>query len=73
MKRAFQVAVVVLVSAALLHAADRKKRVAILDFDYGTVHTYTAAMFGSDVDVGKGITDLLVKYLVKDLFGDRRG
>jgi curli biogenesis system outer membrane secretion channel CsgG len=44
----------------------RKKRVAIIDFDYGTVHTYSAAIFGSDVDVGKGICDLLVKYLVKD-------
>src|SRR3954467_7644329 len=44
----------------------RKKRVAILDFDYGTVHSSIAALFGSDVDVGKGITDLLVKYLVKD-------
>lgn len=44
----------------------RKKRVAILDFDYGTVHSNVAALFGSDIDVGKGITDLLVTYLVKD-------
>src|SRR5438445_3498759 len=44
----------------------RKKRVAILDFDYGTVHKDVYALFGSDVDVGKGITDLLVKHLVKD-------
>jgi curli biogenesis system outer membrane secretion channel CsgG len=44
----------------------RKKRVAILDFDYGTVHSAVSALFGSDVDVGKGITDLLVKYMVKD-------
>src|SRR3954470_6345545 len=44
----------------------RKKRVAILDFDYATVRTNSAALFGSDIDVGKGITDLLVKYLVKD-------
>src|SRR3954471_2913244 len=44
----------------------RKKRVAILDFDYATVHSGIAALFGSDIDVGKGITDLLVKYLVKD-------
>lgn len=44
----------------------RKKRVAILDFDYGTVHSNVSALFGSDIDVGKGITDLLVKYLVKD-------
>src|SRR5438874_6800790 len=44
----------------------RKKRVAVLDFDYGTVHKDIYALFGSDVDVGKGIGDLLVKHLVKD-------
>ncbi len=44
----------------------RKKRVAILDFDYGTVHSGVNALFGADVDVGKGVADLLVKYLVKD-------
>src|SRR5436305_1317768 len=44
----------------------RKKRVAIFDFDYATVRTNSAALFGSDVDIGKGISDLLVKYLVKD-------
>jgi curli biogenesis system outer membrane secretion channel CsgG len=47
-------------------AAPRKKRVAIFDFDYATVHSNVAALFGSDVDVGKGISDLLVTYLVKD-------
>ena len=46
--------------------APRKKRVAIFDFDYATVHADVAALFGSDVDVGKGISDLLVTYLVKD-------
>src|SRR5437763_11985654 len=44
----------------------RKKRVAVMDFDYGTVHKDVYALFGSDVDVGKGIVDLLVKHLVKD-------
>src|SRR2546423_5162292 len=47
-------------------AGGRKKRVAVFDFDYATVRTNSAALFGSDVDVGKGISDLLVKYLVKD-------
>lgn len=47
-------------------AAPRKKRVAIFDFDYATVHGSVAALFGQDVDVGKGISDLLVTYLVKD-------
>ena len=47
-------------------ATGRKKRVAIFDFDYATVQTASAAAFGTNVDVGKGITDLLVKYLVQD-------
>jgi len=46
--------------------AVRKKRVAIMDFDYATVHSGVAAIFGQDVDIGKGITDLLVTRLVKD-------
>ena len=47
-------------------AQAHKPRIAILDFDYGTVQTYSSAMFGSNVDVGKGIADLLVNDLVKD-------
>ena len=66
MRNAVRVAVIVLVGTALLHGADRKKRVAILDFEYGTVRSQTQAAFGTDVDVGKGMTNLLVKYLVKD-------
>jgi len=44
----------------------RKKRVAIFDFDYATVQSSSSALFGTNVDVGKGISDLLVKYLVED-------
>jgi len=44
----------------------RKKRVAVFDFDFATVQTASAAAFGQNIDVGKGITDLLVKYLVQD-------
>ncbi len=44
----------------------RKKRVAVFDFDYATVQTYSAAAFGSNIDVGRGIADLTVKYLVQD-------
>src|SRR5262245_39309879 len=46
--------------------AARKKRVAVFDFDYATVHSGVAAIFGKDIDIGKGVTDLLVTYLVKD-------
>jgi curli biogenesis system outer membrane secretion channel CsgG len=44
----------------------RKKRIAILDFDYATVHSGIAAIFGQDIDIGKGVADLLVTNLVKD-------
>jgi curli biogenesis system outer membrane secretion channel CsgG len=47
-------------------APPRRPRIAVLDFDYGTVQSYSSAMFGSNVDVGKGIADLLVTDLVKD-------
>ena len=43
-----------------------KKRIAILNFDYATVQSYVAQLFGSDEDVGKGIADLLVNRLVPD-------
>ena len=46
--------------------AGRKVRVAVLDFDYATVHSGVAAIFGQNVDVGQGVSDLLVSYLVKD-------
>jgi len=44
----------------------RKKRIAIMDFDYATVHSTSAAIFGQDIDIGKGVADLLVTNLVKD-------
>ncbi|HVP50349.1 MAG TPA: hypothetical protein VMT56_03915, partial [Candidatus Bathyarchaeia archaeon] len=47
-------------------APARKKRVAVFDFDYATVQTASAAAFGTNVDVGRGISDLTVKYLVQD-------
>ncbi|MBI3665248.1 MAG: curli production assembly protein CsgG [Acidobacteria bacterium] len=45
--------------------AQNKKRVAVFNFDYATVHSGVASIFGLDVDVGKGIADLLVDELVK--------
>ncbi len=44
--------------------AQGKKRVAVLDFDYATVMSSVAAVFGGNQDVGKGIADLLVQQLV---------
>ncbi len=58
-------AVLVLLSVSGF-AAERKKRVAVFDFDYSTVRSGVAAIFGTDIDVGKGISALLIKRLVQD-------
>jgi curli biogenesis system outer membrane secretion channel CsgG len=47
-------------------SAQQKKRVAVLNFDYGTVQSSVSGVFGTNVDVGKGISDLLVEKLVQD-------
>ena len=62
----------ILVLAALLGAgtlaaqSPAKRRVAVLDFDYATVHQYVYDLFGSDQDIGKGIADMLVTNLVRN-------
>ncbi len=57
----------IFISAADSQTASRRRpRIAVLDFDYATVQTTSAAIFGTNVDVGKGITNLLVTDLVKD-------
>jgi curli biogenesis system outer membrane secretion channel CsgG len=38
----------------------------VLNFEYGTVKSNAQAIFGSDQDVGKGISDMLVQKLVED-------
>ena len=59
---------VLLIGLALVALAtpQQKKRVAVLDFEYGTVRSYVASIFGTDHDVGKGIADLIVQKLVED-------
>src|ERR1035441_2282624 len=46
--------------------AQQKKRVAVMNFDYATVESGVAALFGSNQDIGKGIADILVDKLVND-------
>jgi curli biogenesis system outer membrane secretion channel CsgG len=55
-----------LVALAASGSAQQKKRVAVLDFDYSTVQSEVAALFGSNQNIGKGISDLLVDRLVSD-------
>ena len=47
-------------------SAQTKTRVAVMNFEYGTVQTGVSGVFGSNVDIGKGIADMLVDRLVKD-------
>ena len=59
--------VLILTLAVTLGAwAQNKKLVAVLDFDYGTVRSAVQAYFGTDQDVGKGISLLLEQKLVQD-------
>ena len=63
--RNFLAAVSVLTCASVAFAADQKKSIAILNFDYSTVQSGVAAIFGTNQDVGKGVADLMVEKLVK--------
>jgi curli biogenesis system outer membrane secretion channel CsgG len=58
--------ILIFIAALSPASAQRRPRVAVLDFDYGTVRTSVQAVFGTDVDLGKGITQMLVTNLVKD-------
>ena len=42
----------------------QKRRVAVFNFEYGTVQSAVAQIFGTNVDIGKGISDILVDRLV---------
>jgi curli biogenesis system outer membrane secretion channel CsgG len=61
MKRVALMALVVIVSSAVVFSAP-KKRVAILDFDFASIQHW----WDGNWDIGKGISDLLVVRLVKD-------
>lgn len=60
------VALLTVASLVPTASAQKKKRVAVLNFEYATVQSQVAAVFGTNVDVGKGISDLLVQQLVTD-------
>ncbi len=47
-----------------LSAQERKRRVAVLNFDYATVQSFAASIFNANVDVGKGVADMMVDKLV---------
>jgi curli biogenesis system outer membrane secretion channel CsgG len=47
-------------------ANNGKKRVAVDEFDYSTVKTAVASIFGTDQDIGKGIQSLFVTRIAKE-------
>ena len=53
-------------AGTLAGQAPSKRRIAVLDFDYATVHQWVYDIFGSDQDIGKGIADMLVTDLVRN-------
>jgi len=65
MKRLAVTILMLALTGSVLFAQTKKKRVAVIDFDYGTVSSWSTAYFGTNVDVGKGIADMLVTNLVK--------
>jgi len=52
--------------AAAATAPGAKRLVTVMNFDYGTVQSYVQQIFGSNQDIGKGISDMLVDKLLKD-------
>jgi curli biogenesis system outer membrane secretion channel CsgG len=67
MKRLALIACLAVVAApAVLAQTPARKRVAVLDFDYATVRSYVADIWGSDQDIGKGIADMLVTSMVRN-------
>lgn len=59
------ITLILLTAITFTASAQQKKRIAVLDFDYATVYSDVGYIFGSNVDVGKGIADLLVTKLVQ--------
>src|ERR1700694_1432373 len=53
-------------TSPVLAQTPARKRVAVLDFDYATVRSYVADIWGSDQDIGRGIADMLVTQMVRN-------
>lgn len=53
-------------SVLLAQQPATRHKVAVLDFNYATVMTTSQAVFGTNVDIGKGISDMLIDQLVND-------
>jgi curli biogenesis system outer membrane secretion channel CsgG len=68
MRRKFSAAIVATLLSAISFVAPahaQKKRVAVFDFEYATVQGSVSSVMGANVDIGKGIADMIVEELVK--------
>ncbi len=66
MKRIFGLVAACGLSCGVFAQTPEKRRVAVLEFEYGTVSSSVQAIFGTNKDVGRGIADLLIDQLLKD-------
>src|SRR5580698_2550782 len=55
-----------IMGSALVAQQPIKHKVAVLDFGYATVMTASQAVFGTNVDIGKGISDMLIDKMLAD-------
>lgn len=53
-----KIIVLTTLAAAFVHGQD-KKRIAVMDFDFAAVQASSDGIFGSSVDIGKGVSNLL--------------
>src|SRR5450631_1124172 len=67
--RAPLVAILTLISlsaAGFGESSPQRHRIAVLDFNYATVMTASQAVFGTNQDIGKGISDILIDRLTNN-------
>ena len=65
-RKLFALCVMVLLSVSLPVWAGGKKKVVVLDFDSVAVQKSVQRIFGAQVDVGRGLSELVVQYLDVD-------
>ena len=65
-RKLFALCVMVLLSVSLPVWAGGKKKVVVLDFDSAAVQKSVQRIFGAQVDVGRGLSELVAQYLDVD-------
>ena len=65
MKKLSAIAVLGMVTCVTM-TAQSKRSLAVDEFDFSTVQTAVASIFGTNVDIGKGIQSMMVKRIAQD-------